>query len=189
MVYGSDAKRMRSLRDSISIRGEIQEDYYMDHRPHYLPQLVRGPCTSQDADCSRTGGSGTNVHPMLTSMYTVWTREHNRIARELSYINSHWRDDKLFDETRKIVGAIIQHITYNEWLPSLVGNDEHRLTGALQLHQDRPQPYDWSVDPSVSQAFAVGVLQPMIHSMMTDVIKYNTHTHTVLCPVVIITSG
>lgn len=169
-LYGSNAKRMRALRDSSSGRGQLLVRL-VEPATHYLPDLVRGPCSAVDAACARTGGDGGNAHPMLTSMYTVWTREHNRIAKELSYLNGHWSDDKVFDEARKIVTAIIQHITYTEWLPAMIG-DEHYLTGPLELYHKTGQSYDWTVDPGVSQAFAVGVLQPIIHSMMSDVVKY-----------------
>ena len=53
-------------------------------------------------------------------MHTLWLRQHNRIVKDLSLITD-WDAERIFQETRKIVGAQLQVITYNEFLPLILG--------------------------------------------------------------------
>ena len=95
------------------------------------PMLPECPRTSDDVFCACdlefcpekfiAGDARVNEQPMLTVMHTLWVREHNRIVTKLREINPCWDFRKAFEETRKIVIAMLQHITYRLYLPTLLG--------------------------------------------------------------------
>lgn len=46
--------------------------------------------------------------PELATMHTLFVREHNRLATNLRRLNPHWNGERLYQEARKIVGAMVQ---------------------------------------------------------------------------------
>lgn len=54
------------------------------------------------------GDSRASEMPELTSMHTLFVREHNRLATELKRLNARWDGERLYQEARKIVGAMVQ---------------------------------------------------------------------------------
>ena len=79
------------------------------------------PICKSCKSCFFAGDSRVNEHMNLIVMHTVWLREHNRVARLLHKLNSHWTDETLYQEARRIVVAEYQHIVYKEWLPLILG--------------------------------------------------------------------
>ena len=67
-----------------------------------------------------SGDSRVNNDPLIMTMYTLWVRQHNDLAKEIKLINQQYTDEEIFQETRKIVIAIYQHIVYNEFLPRIL---------------------------------------------------------------------
>lgn len=44
----------------------------------------------------------------MIALHTLFLREHNRLVKELHLLNPHWSPDTLYQEARKIMGAIHQ---------------------------------------------------------------------------------
>ena len=97
-------------------------------------------------------------------MHTLWVREHNRVARKLNLINPEWSDETLYQEARRIVIAEIQHITYREWLPLLVGKRYARSVGLGVPANYSTTSYSSDNDPGVSNEVATAALR-FLHSL------------------------
>ncbi|MEZ5449311.1 MAG: peroxidase family protein [Thiolinea sp.] len=89
-------------------------------------------------------------------MHTLWVREHNRIADELGAKHPDWGDEQIFQEARKQVVAELQAITYNEFLPNLLGDD------ALSRYKG----YDPEQNPQMSTAFSTAAYR-FGHTMLS----------------------
>ena len=72
-------------------------------------------------------------------MHTIFVREHNRLATTLSLLNPQWDDETVFQETRKIINAVEQHLVYNELLPTIL-NHEYMTRYNFNFYKD----YSWT---------------------------------------------
>ncbi|MEZ5534732.1 MAG: peroxidase family protein [Thiolinea sp.] len=128
-VYGSDKETADSLR-SFSGGKLLANEVGM------MPKNDEGSYMGGDVRANENAG--------LTSMHTLWMREHNRVADELAQDNPEWTDEQLYQEARRTVIAEIQAVTYNEFLPLLLGED------ALSKYDG----YDPTVNPDITSSFA-----------------------------------
>lgn len=160
-VYGSDEAKARFLRDLTTDEGLLRVNMeFTDNGRELLPFTDMGAnmCATraritndvsiEEVPCFLAGDERSNENIGLSSLHTLLLREHNRLARALAKLNPHWNGERLYQESRKIMGAYFQVITFRDYLLHIVGPD----VLAKQL-SDYPG-YDESVDPSISNVFA-----------------------------------
>lgn len=109
--------------------------------------------------CFRSGDVRVNEHVALATIHTLFAREHNRVAAQLSALNPHWGDEQLFQEARRVVGAEIQHVTYTEFLPVVLGSDIVSKYGLEAEKAGYFTGYDINIDPGVANSVAVAALR------------------------------
>ena len=164
MVYGSNATTADALRandgtgkmaTSIGDNGEV-----------LLPLDADGNFMAGDIRVNEQFG--------LTSVHTLFVREHNRLADQIGGIlDQGWgfkfrrlnelfeeselsRGDFIYESARRLVGAKVQIITYNEFLPLLL--DDNVIT--------QYDGYDDTVNPGVFTEFSTGLFR-FGHTMLS----------------------
>jgi len=146
MVYGSDEATANSLRT-----------------------FDGGHLITSDGDLPPTDAAGNflagdvraNENVELTSMHTLFMREHNFWADRIAANNPGLTDEQIYQRARARVGAEIQVITYNEWLPALLGPNVIRdYTG-----------YKSNVNPGIANEFSTAGFR-LGHSLINDDVEF-----------------
>jgi len=141
-VYGSDARRAGALRTNDGT-GRLRTSFQGRMLP-FNQQGLENEGGSHRPDLFVAGDLRANKQIGLISMHTLFVREHNRLAGELTDLDPGLGGEDIYQIARKIVGAQIQAITYNEFLPRLLGSD------ALGPYTG----YDPTVDPTIASEFS-----------------------------------
>ncbi|CAG0883745.1 unnamed protein product [Darwinula stevensoni] len=172
VIYGSEKEQAAGLRSFQ--RGQLK--VFRDIDRDLLPLNTEGGGCAIPVGglhCFVAGDSRVNLQVLLTMIQNVWLRFHNEVARELERLNPHWSDEVLYQETRRIVVACVQHIVYNEWLPILLGPEYMRNFGLMpaegESYGDRAN-YDPTMDPRVTNEFAAAAFR-VGHSLIWDTIR------------------
>lgn len=158
-VYGPNAARSRELRSFIGGKLKTSEGF---NTKSTLPQGQDGSCrdTTDRVKCFAAGDGRVNENNMLTSLHTLFLREHNRIATELAQVNPTWDDERLFQETRKILIGEMQHIVYNEWLPVIIGWNTAALFDLTPLNgKTYFSGYNPTINPALAGEFATAAFR------------------------------
>ena len=172
VVYGSDEDRAQWLRSGV--HGKLKS--YQGPRGELLP------CNTPDGDCNGTpsaeapsmagnldrcgillkvfvaGDVRANEQPSLLALHTLFMREHNRICRE-RVAEGYYDDEANYQYARRLVGAQLQSIVYNEMLPNL-GIKLPAYTG-----------YRSNVRPDIFNVFATAAYR-LGHTMVTEDLEF-----------------
>jgi len=165
-VYGSDIKRANWLRTFKNGKLKVSEGQLLPYNTidgelnapldPSSPEMVND--TGEELKLFVAGDVRANENPLLTSIHTLFVREHNRQCDLLSSKNPDWSDEKVYQYARKIIGGFIQQILFYEWLPS-VGVNLPEYKG-----------YNDKINPMVSNEFTAAGFQ-LGHTLLSSKIK------------------
>lgn len=142
MVYGSDEATAASLRS-------FEGGRMLTSEGDLLPVGEDGFFLAGDVRA--------NENVALTSMHTLWVREHNRLADEIAEADPTLTDEEIYQQARALVTAQIQAITYNQWLPALLGVD------AIEDYSG----YDPGVNAGIANVFSTAAFR-FGHTMLSS---------------------
>ena len=120
MVYGSDQLRNDFIRDLAGNNGKLKLD-----SEGLLPLNTAGLPNGNGPNPANimfvAGDVRVNEQVGLTVLHTLLVREHNTLVDEIKLKTGITDADTLYEEAKVILEGEIQHITYNEFLPVLLG--------------------------------------------------------------------
>ncbi len=149
-IYGSSNTTARILRMNDGT-GRLKtgqnvdgftDKYFLPFDNNSLVDCATG-IHAHRSSCFLAGDVRVNEQVALTTMHTLFFREHNRVVKILKSLNPHWDEERLYQEARRVVIAEWQNIVYAEYLPKILGPDYSMYSG-----------YDSSADASIANVFA-----------------------------------
>lgn len=163
-VYGSDRKRAAALRATDGTGRLLTSDG--DLLPFNLAGLPNAPDPSPGFFLA--GDERANEQVGLTAMHTLFVREHNYWADLIGVSDdvvaggqgAGLTPELTYQWARAIVGAEMQAITYNEFLPVLLGPD------ALEPYDG----YDPTLNAGIVNEFAAAAYR-VGHTMLSPILR------------------
>jgi hypothetical protein len=162
MIYGSDATRAAALRTFSGGKLKVQSTAVGDLPPLNTAGLpnANDAHRAPDNQLFLAGDIRANENVELTAMQTLFVREHNRLTDQLAKANPGLSDEEIYQRARALVIAEIQSITYNEWLPALLG------PGALPPYRG----YNPNVNPDIANEFSTAAFR--LHTQVNDDVEF-----------------
>lgn len=166
MVYGSDKRTSDALRTFVDGKLKISSDGMLPlnnatNFPNGTLPMANDAHRVSDNQLFAAGDVRANENIELSSLHTLFVREHNRWADRIKAGNPRLSDNEIYQRARALVIAEIQSITYNEWLPAILGPDA----------MGRYAGYNARVNPGLSNEFSTAAFR-FGHSLLGDDIEF-----------------
>jgi len=159
-VYGSNATRAGALREfDGSGKLKTSAGNLLPFNISGFPNASAGPVPA--AELFLAGDVRANEVIPLTCMHTLFMREHNRRCDEIvtNEPGLSGNDEAIYQQARRHVGALMQVITFEEFLPALLGED-----GISEY-----AGYNEAVDAGINNVFSTACYR-LGHSMLSSTI-------------------
>jgi len=142
--------------------------------PHFLPSKFDLNMHTSPLDLSTdfvAGDDRSMTQAGITTLQNLLFQEHNRIAGQLfnalkGKLNDEELDELVYQETRRLVVASVQHITYSEFLPAVIGEEQIGRRGIG--HEDCT--YEESTEPGIINSFATAAYR-FGHSLVQSIFR------------------
>ncbi len=170
VVYGSDSTRAAALRSGIGGKLATSAGNLMPFNTGLLANANDAHIVA-DNQLFLAGDVRANENIELTAVQTLFMREHNRIADQIATLNPTFTDDQIYQAARKVVGAEIQSITYNQFIPTLMGNN------ALTTYTG----YKPGTNASIATEFSTAAYR-FGHSLLANDVEFLNNDGTTLQP-------
>ena len=159
VIYGSDATRAAALR---TFQGGALKTSTGNLPPLNTAGLPNANDAHLflDAELFLAGDVRANCNVELSAIHALFVREHNQIAAAIAAANHSLSDEQIFQMTRRIVAGEIQAITYNEFLPALLGSN--RVTSY--------SGYDADVNAGIANGFTAAYR--IGHTLINDDVEF-----------------
>ena len=167
-VYGSDTERANALR-TLDGTGKLKTSRG-NLLPFNVPALPNAMPPGLDPGTFFLAGDfRANEQVGLTAMHTLFVRDHNYWVDYFHEQEPNLNGDQLYERARAMVAAEMQHITYEEFVPLLLGK---KALGAYR-------GYKPDVNPGISNVFATAAYR-FGHSLVASTIqRLNRHGQSI----------
>ncbi|XP_016664411.1 peroxidase-like [Acyrthosiphon pisum] len=171
-VYGSDpdvANQLRLFSGGQLLYNTIKKQEYCPQDP---TKVVKKGNQTQVTIAFLAGDVNVNQNLGIALLQNLMLRFHNYIANQLQIAHPLWTDETIYQETRRIVAAVTQIITYDNFLPIILGEkymNEYGLNSETK--------YDPTIMRSMAQEMTSGALR-LLHNIIPAKLNYMNENYT-----------